>query len=261
MWYHVLRLIWRKWGGAPTWDEAQVWALHKDQQWRFRCWRAAGPLWHHTEGLRGSGVCGLPIPPGSGRYEEPLCAKSLLGEGGGSGRLVRHTGWAATVRDGRRVASLVTPGLPSRPPALGSLLGFCLLHVREGVGKKKKGTASSLRFWAHEQLTHVSHPFEVPGLFVEAEDHSTALDKLIVSINYLNDCHMQIRGKKSWAPWQAPSSWDPSSTQRHGGAARHRRALQPFGTISCCGSDHPSALKMDTGDPTFKNFRSSGLMF
>lgn len=84
----------------------------------------------------------------------------------------------------------------SLPPVLGSLLGFCLLQVREaGVGRK--GATSSLRFWAHKQLALVSHSFEVLGLFVEAEDHSSALDKLIVSIKDSNDCHMQIRVRKS----------------------------------------------------------------
>lgn len=83
---------------------------------------------------RASGEAGSVASP-SLRYEEPVCTQSLLGEGGGSGRLVRHKGWAATVGDGRCIAWIVTLGLPSQPPALGSLLGFCLLHVREGGGR------------------------------------------------------------------------------------------------------------------------------
>lgn len=107
MWYHVLRLIWWKCGGAPAWDEAQVCALHKDQRWWsspraswcFRCWRAAGPLRHHMEGLRGSGVCGLPIPPlwRAGLYPEPFgrgrrqrAARETQGLGCHSGRRPLH---------------------------------------------------------------------------------------------------------------------------------------------------------------------------
>lgn len=90
------------------------------------------------------------------------------------------------------------------PPLPASSTGFAPRFLHSpcerrggGSGGEIKGETSYLRFWAHKQLTHVSHPFEVAGLFVEAEDHSLALDKLIVSIKDLNDCHMQIRGKKS----------------------------------------------------------------
>lgn len=71
--------------------------------------------------------------------------------------------------------------------------------LREKERKKKKKKRNNhlfLRFWAHERLTHVSQPFEVLGLFVETEHQSSALDKLIVSIKDLNNCHMQIHGKK-----------------------------------------------------------------
>lgn len=111
---------------------------------------------------------------------------------------MRRMGWAAS--GGRWPLGHLACNAGHPLPA--SSAGFTpwFLHSpreRSWWGGEENGATSSLRFWAHEQLTHVSHPFEVPRLFVEAEDHSSVLDKLIVSIKDLNDCHMQIHGKKS----------------------------------------------------------------
>lgn len=121
------------------------------------------------------------------------------------------------------------------PPLPASSAGFAPRFLpspretRRGGGGGGRAT-SSLRFWAHKQLTHVSHPFEVPGLFVEAEDHSSVLDKLIVSIKDLNDCHMQIHGKKA---------------ELHGRLHPPRTPRAPSGTGCCQAREGSSAIRAD----------------
>lgn len=127
----------------------------------------------------------------------------LLGEG------VKYSGW--TVSGGRWLLShqAVTPDLPSLPPAAGFMPEFLASPHKRGAGGK--GAISSVRFWTHEQLTHVIHPFDIPGLFVEAQDHSSALDKLIVSIKDLNECYMQIQRNKA----ELQSRLHPPGTLEH----------------------------------------------
>lgn len=126
---------------------------------------------------------------------ELLCARHLPARevtAGGSPGV-----WAglSSVGDGH-LACNILPLLPATNAGFAPWFLPSPHKRRRGGVVKKKGATSFLRFWPHEQLTHISHSFEIWEMFVEAEDHSSALYKLIVSIKDLNDCHVQIHGEK-----------------------------------------------------------------
>lgn len=78
---------------------------------------------------------------------------------------------------------------PQHDPPCSLTYAFSLWSKEE-----KRDNQFFLRFWIHERSTHVSHPFEVLGPFVETQPHSSALGKLIGK--GLNSSHMQIHGEK-----------------------------------------------------------------
>lgn len=195
--------------------------------WHFSC-QSQRPLGEQHGEPWGKWVCGIPVPLGLGGTE-PLCAS--FGRGNDMLRLDCHQ-W--------EMAAL-SPGSNTRPPlpASCSWVHAWVSAFSTWEQGERKGAISSVRFWAHEQLTHVIHSFDVPRLFVEADDHSSALDKLIVSIKDLNECHMQIQGNKAELqirlhPPRTP--WAPGGMEvLHGSPAT--------GDKSLFSSAHPSALK------------------
>lgn len=192
----------------------------------------------------GRWVCGLPIPLGSDGTE-PLCASF----GRGSEVLRLDCLWWEM--------AAVSPGSNTRPlfPASCSWVhAWVSAFSTWEKGGGEKGAISSIRFWAHEQLTRVIHPFDVLGLFVEAEDHSSALDKLIVSIKDLNECHMQIQRNKA----ELQSGLHPSGTPWAPGGMKVLQGSPATGHNSLFSSANPSALKTVH---TFKKLGSPGLMF
>lgn len=253
---HGLWLTWWKSRSAPVWDEAWAWALHKEQGWGNTSWGTGipavkSPLGSNIESFGENGsvalVCGIPVPLGSDGAE-PLGAS--FGRGREVSRLDGHWGGMAAL----------SPGSNTRPPLPASCSWVHAWVSAFSTWEKGggKGAISSVRFWAHEQLTHVIHSFDVLGLFVEAEDHSSALDKLIVSIKDLNECHMQMLGNKAGLQSGLQSRLHPPGTPWVLGAVEVLQGSPAMGDNSLFSSAHPSALKTVH---TFKKLRSAGLIF
>lgn len=173
-------------------------------------------------------VCGDPVPLGLGATE-PICAS--FGRGNEALRLDYHQWEMAALS----LSSNTRTPLPAS-------CSWVHAWVSAFSTWERKGAISSVRFWAHEQLTHVIHSFDVSGLFVEADDHSSALDKLIVSIKDLNECHMQIQGNKA----ELQSRLHPPGTPWAPGGVEVLQGSPAIGDNSLFSSAHPSALKTVT---------------